>query len=114
MPLSMLPPLADAFHAGSLIYAPFNCLEPFEDSERRFWDSTMRHLEVCQLDPLAIDPDIKKKCGLEVYASACVAFNQLERIRNAKRRLQEQQNTPKTKGAQIIEAIPNWFRGFGE
>ena len=83
MPLVVLKPLADVFHAGEQIYETFNCLKPFEDSDRRFWNATMRHLEACQIDPLAVDQEIKDKYGLEVYHSAQVAFNMLLRIRNA-------------------------------
>jgi len=84
MPLELLEPLADVFEAGvAKGYELFNCLNPFKDSDRRFWNATMRHLEACQIDPLAIDKDIKDKYGLEVYHSAQVAFNMLLRIRNA-------------------------------
>ena len=83
MPLVLLKPLADVFHAGELEYKLFNCLNPFKDSDRRFWNATMRHLEACQIDPLAVDQEIKDKYGLEVYHSAQVAFNMLLRIRSA-------------------------------
>ena len=79
MPLVVLRPLADTFLAGEKKYATFNCLQPFKDSDRRFWDSTMRHLELCQLDPLAIDPET----GCYHAAEAC--FGMLMRIFNAKR-----------------------------
>ena len=83
LPLTILKPLADVFNAGEHKYELFNCLNPFKDSDRRFWNATMRHLEACQIDPLAIDKEIKDKYGLEVYHSAQVAFNMLLRIRNA-------------------------------
>ena len=83
LPLTILTPLADVFHAGEQVYETFNCLQPFKDSDRRFWNASMRHMEACQIDPLAIDQEIKDKYGLEVYHSAQVAFNMLLRIRNA-------------------------------
>jgi len=48
-----------------------------------FGNATMRHLEACQIDPLAVDQEIMDEYGLEVYHSAQVAFNMLLRIRNA-------------------------------
>jgi len=36
MPLVILKPLADVFLAGEKKYETFNCLKPFEDSDRRF------------------------------------------------------------------------------
>ena len=83
LPLVILKPLADVFTAGERKYELFNCLNPFKDSDRRFWNASMRHMEACQIDPLAIDQEIKDKYGLEVYHSAQVAFNMLLRIRNA-------------------------------
>lgn len=84
MPLVLLKPLADVFSAGEKKYATFNCLEPFADSDRRFWNATIRHLESCQLDPLAIDPETG------CYHAAQAAFNILLRIYNAKNK--EDQN----------------------
>lgn len=57
LPLKVIKLLADVFHAGEKKYATFNCLKPFEDGDRRFYDATMRHLQECQLDPLAIDEE---------------------------------------------------------
>jgi len=80
MPLVLLEPLADVFEAGVIKgYPRFNCLQPFDDSERRFWDATMRHLEACQIDPLAIDEETS------CYHAAQAAFNILLRLYNAKR-----------------------------
>ena len=78
MPLVVLKPLADVFAAGEKKYETFNCLQPFEDSDRRFWDATMRHLEACQLDPLAKD----EETGCYHAVQAC--FNLLLRIHNAR------------------------------
>ena len=83
MPLVILKPLADVFHAGAQKYEAFNCLNRFADPDRRFWNAAMRHMEACQLDPLAIDQEIKEEYGLEVYHSAQVAFAMLLRVRNA-------------------------------
>jgi hypothetical protein len=81
MPLTVLKDLADAFVAGEPKYGLFNCLEPFEDSDRRFWDAAIRHLEECQINPLAKDPD-----GTGCYSAAQVAFSILMRLYNAKQR----------------------------
>jgi hypothetical protein len=79
LPLVILKPLADVFLAGEKKYETFNCLQPFEDSNRRFWDATMRHLEACQIDPLAKDDETG------CYHAAQVAFNTLLRLHNALR-----------------------------
>lgn len=89
MPLEVLKPLADVFAAGEKKYKIFNCLKPFEDSDRRFYDAQMRHTEACQLDPLAIDEETG------VYHGAQAAWNALLRIHNAKKRMEE--NTTYTK-----------------
>ena len=78
MPLCVLGPLADTFTAGVKKYEKFNCLKPFEDSDSRFWDGTMRHLEQCQLDPLA--KDTETGC----YHAAQAAFNILLRLYHAR------------------------------
>lgn len=77
MPLSVLKPLADLYAAGEIKYATFNCLQPFEDGDRRFWDAIMRHLEECQMDSLAKDPETN------CYHLAAVAFNALHRLNDA-------------------------------
>jgi hypothetical protein len=74
MPLVMLEPLADVFAAGVDHYGKFNCLKPFDNPDEDFFDSTMRHLAACQLDPLAIDP--QDGC----YQLAKVAFGALARL----------------------------------
>ena len=65
---------------GEKKYETFNCLKPFEDSDRRFWDAMMRHAEACKIDPLAID----EETGF--YHGAQIAFNMLLRIFNARRK----------------------------
>ena len=77
MPLCLLKPLSNVFVAGEKKYETFNCLQPFEKSDRRFWDATMRHLEDCQIDPLATDPETG------CYHAAQAAFNVLLRLHNA-------------------------------
>ena len=80
MPLVVLGPLADVYSnpkAGGK-YPAFNCLKPFDDGDRRFWNAIMRHLEAAQLDPLAINED-----DGGVYHLAQVAFNALHRLHNA-------------------------------
>lgn len=80
MPLVLLKPLADVFTAGEIKYKTFNCLQPFDDPDRRFYDAIMRHLEACQLDPLAIDEETG------CYHAAQIAFNALLRLHNAIRK----------------------------
>ena len=48
MPLCLLKPLADVFNAGEIKYKTFNCLKPFDDSDRRFYNAMMRHIEDSQ------------------------------------------------------------------
>ena len=79
LPLTLLEPLADVFTAGSKKYSRFNCLLPFDNPDQRFWDSTMRHMTACQIDPLAIDEETG------CYHGAQAAFGMLLRIHNAKR-----------------------------
>ena len=86
LPLVILEPLADLFEAGRGEYGKFNCLKPFDNPDERFWDATMRHLEACQLDPLAKDD--KTDC----HHAAAVAFNILMRLHHAKR--MQQVETP--------------------
>lgn len=74
MPLVMLHPLADAYNAGLKKYWRFSCLEKFDDPDWRFWDATMRHLEACQVDPLAKDEETG------CYHAACACFNMLMRL----------------------------------
>ena len=78
MPLVVLEPLADVFAAGVEKYKKFNCLKPFTNADERFWNSTMRHLVACQIDPLAID----QETGCYHAAQAC--FGMLMRIYNAR------------------------------
>lgn len=87
LPLEILEPLADVCEAGRRKYAVFNMLQPFEDSDRRFWDGMMRHAVACQIDPLAIDQELKEKYGLEVFHAAQVAFNALLRVYHARREM---------------------------
>lgn len=89
MPLEVLELLADVYAAGEKKYETFNCLKPFEDSDRRFFDGAMRHMKECQIDPLAIDKELLEKYGVEVYAGAQVAFNMLMRTYHAKKSQKE-------------------------
>lgn len=92
MPLVVLKPLADVYAAGEKKYETFNCLNPFEDPERRFYDGMMRHAEASQLDPLAINIELKEKYDIEVYHLAQVAFNALMCLYHAKRKCDEKRN----------------------
>lgn len=79
LPLVVLEPLADVMEAGVKKYAKFNCLEPFENSNERFYNGQMRHTAACQLDPLAIDPETG------CFHAAQVAFNTLLRLYHARK-----------------------------
>ena len=83
LPLIVLKPLADVFIAGEKKYELFNCLQPFKDPKRRFWDASMRHLEACQIDPLAIDEETG------CYHAAQVAFSILMRLHHCKGEINE-------------------------
>jgi hypothetical protein len=74
MPLVMLEPLADVFQAGVGHYGKYNILKPFNNPDEDFYDSTIRHLAACQINPLEIDP--QDGC----YHLAKVAFNALARL----------------------------------
>jgi len=78
LPLTILKPLADVFNAGEKKYETFNCLQPFTEPHRRFWNATMRHLEACQLDPLSKDEET------DCYHAAQVAFNILMLLHHCK------------------------------
>jgi hypothetical protein len=78
LPLEILEPLADVFTYGEEKYEAFNCLNPFDQSNRRFWNATMRHLKASQLDPLSINPE-----DGNVYHLAQVAFSVLMRLHHA-------------------------------
>jgi len=79
MPLEVLEPLADVFNAGEKKYETFNCLLPFDQPERRFYDAAMRHLAACQVDPLAKDEETG------CYHLAQVAFSVLLRLHNCRK-----------------------------
>ena len=83
LPLEILQPLADVFAAGEKKYATHNCLQPFADASRRFYDGQMRHAVACQLDPLAIDQELLHSYNIAVYHQAQVAFNALMRLHHA-------------------------------
>lgn len=91
MPLEVLQPLADVFAAGEKKYATFNCLQPFAEPDRRFYDGQMRHTAACQLDPLAVDQELLEKHGIKVYHAAQVAFNSLLRLHCALNEKKEEQ-----------------------
>lgn len=80
MPLEILEPLADVFDAGVQKYELFNCLERFDDANKRFYDGMMRHVRASQLDPLAKDVG-----DTECYHLAQVAFNALIRLYQSRR-----------------------------
>lgn len=79
LPLEILEPLAELLLAGEQKYSTFNCLEPFENSNRRFWSANMRHAVKCQKDPLAIDEETG------CYHEAARAFCSLMRLYHARK-----------------------------
>ena len=79
LPLEILHPLADVMAYGEGKYGLRNCLNPFTEPDRRFFDAAMRHLESCQKDPLAKDPE--SGC----YHAASVAFSMLMMIYHCER-----------------------------
>lgn len=98
MPLAVLRLLADVYRAGEHKYETFNCLKPFKDGDRRFFDGAMRHMEECQIDPLAVDQEILEKYGIKVYHGAQVAFNMLMRTYHAQAAKKQSSVTDGTKG----------------
>ena len=92
MSLEILEPLADVFNAGEKIYDTFNCLLPFDDSSRRFYNATIRHLRASQIDPLARDEETG------CYNLAQVAFNSLLRLHNCLREKREHDGQPTHSG----------------
>ena len=89
MPLEILEPLATLFYAGELKYGTFNCLQPFKKHSSRFYNAMMRHIKASQIDPFAIDQEIKEQYGIEVYHLAQVAFNALMRLYHCKKEKDE-------------------------
>ena len=88
LPLSLLEPLADLMEAGAKKYGEYNCLQPFDEPDRRFWDANMRHAVQCQNDPLAIDPETG------CYHEAARAFSSLMRIYHCRRGAGEKCDEP--------------------
>ena len=82
MPLVIAELLADVFAVGERKYAIFNCLNPFEDGDRRFYDAAMRHLKECQIDPLARDEETG------CYHGSQAAWNLLLRTYHAEKAAQ--------------------------
>ena len=64
--------------AGREKYGKFNCLQPFDDADERFWDATIRHLQARQRVPLAIDEETGCLHG------AAAAFNILMRLHHCR------------------------------
>ena len=93
LPLEILEPLADVFEAGvAKGYGRFNCMLPFDDPSRRFYNATMRHLRASQIDPLARDEETG------CYNLAQVAFNSLLRLHNCLREKREHDGQPTHSG----------------
>jgi len=100
LPLVILKPLADVMVEGAKKYQKFNCLEPFDNWDERFYNSTLRHIEAAQIDPLAINEE-----DGGVYHLAQVAFNALMRLHNALR--EERENA----GTSEVYAVNPGFAG---
>jgi hypothetical protein len=80
VPLEVVALLVPVFEAGiKKGYGRFNCLQPFDDADRRFYSGKMRHTAACQLDPLAKDEETG------CYHEAQAAFNALMRLYHALR-----------------------------
>lgn len=81
LPLVLLEPLADlmekAIESGK--YKKYSCLGKCENADADFYDAQMRHVQACQIDPLAIDEET------QCYHSAQVAFNALMRLYHCRR-----------------------------
>ncbi len=82
MPLEVLELLADVFAAGEKKYATFNCLSPFVDGDRRFFDAAMRHLKECQINPLAIDAETGCFHGVQAAWNLLMRTYHAEKERN--------------------------------
>jgi len=81
MPLEVIELLVPVFESGIEVkgYGRHNCIQPFEESRRRFYSGLMRHLRKCQINPLAFNEN--DKC----YHAAQVAFNALMMLYHAKK-----------------------------
>ena len=79
LPLEILEPLVEVMKAGEKKYGTFNCLQPFDDPDRRFWSANLRHAKACQHDPLARDEETG------CYHEAARAFSSLMRIYHCKK-----------------------------
>lgn len=80
LPLEILEPLADLMSkVGEPRYGLFNCMKPFSDANRRFYNGIMRHMRACQEDPLA-----KDATNDDCYHLASIAFNALMRLHHCR------------------------------
>jgi hypothetical protein len=102
MPLSLLTDLSDAFNFGEREYGLFNCLQPFDDPRARFWNAMMRHLEACQVDPLA--KDSRSGC----YHAACAAFNVLMYLYHSKREVPASKGDESPAQSCELENLPSF------
>jgi hypothetical protein len=99
LPLEILEPLADLMEAGRKKYGKFNCLNPFENSDERFWNSRMRHMASCQHNPLATDPETG------CYHEAAIAFASLMRLHHAKFEEEDNVNAELNQAARELAAV---------
>ena len=79
MPLEVASLLADVFAAGEKKYETFNCLKEYPEFDRKLWNATMRHLQECQMNPLATDEETG------CYHAAQATWNALMRLYHARR-----------------------------
>lgn len=82
--LSFIEPLIPVFKLGEQRYGYLNWQKPFDNSSRRFYAATMRHMKASQYDPLAINED-----DGGVYHLAQIAWDALQRLNQA---LKEKEN----------------------
>ena len=88
LPLELIQPLAEVMIVGEKKgYGNFSCLGNFDNADRRFFNSSMRHKAASQRDPLAINKEYDKDGNYvgECYHLACDAFGALMRLYHAKK-----------------------------
>ena len=88
LPLELLEPLAEVMLIGEKKgYGNFSCLGSYENYNRRFYNSAMRHLKSAQRDPLAINHEVDEHGNHvgDCYHLACEAFSALMRLYHARK-----------------------------
>lgn len=86
--LAFVEPLIPVFKLGESRYGYMNWSKPFDNSSRRFYAATMRHVKASQYDPLAINEE-----DGGVYHLAQISWNCLMRLRQALENQKSKQNS---------------------